>query len=194
VPGEADSDPDFEARDLPRPAVPGRAAATARRPRAYDQHLGGPTTGPDWERPKRYEAYPTIRTRMSMPAIPRLAGMAAAIALAAVALFFLPALLGIGAKDGPSASPSRSPSPSQSIAPTATPAPTAVVYIIKKGDTLTKIAIAHGLTKEQLMAANPAIKNADKIIIGQQIIIPPPPSAVPDQFGGSGSPSVSPSP
>jgi LysM domain-containing protein len=193
LPGQADGVPDFEARDLPRPAAP-RRAATARRPRAYDQHLGGPTTGPDWERPKRYEAYPTIRTRMGLPSIPRLAGMAAAVALAAVALFFLPALLGLGANDGPGASPSRSPSPSQSIAPTPTPAPTPVVYIIKKGDTLSKIAVAHGLTTDQLMAANPTIKDPNKIIIGQQIIIPPPPSAVPDEFGGSGSPSASASP
>ena len=133
---------------------------------------------------------------MTLPSVPRLAGMAAAVALAAVALFFLPALLGLGANDGPTGSnqPSRSPSPSQSIAPTPTPAPTQTVYIIKKGDTLTKIAIAHGLTKEQLMAANPTIKDPNKIIIGQQIIIPPPPSAVPNEFGGSASPSASASP
>ena len=85
-------EPDFEERDLPRPAV------QPRRPRAYDQHLGGPTSGPDWERPKRYEAYPTIKTRMALPSIPRLGGMAAAVAIAAVALFFLPALLGVGGR------------------------------------------------------------------------------------------------
>src|SRR5262249_32617986 len=75
--------------DLPQPAPP------ARRPRAYEQHLGGPA-GPDWERPRRYEAYPTIRTRVGLPAIPRIAAMVVALAIAAVALFFLPALLGLG--------------------------------------------------------------------------------------------------
>ncbi len=192
VPEPPDDEPDFEERDLPRPEGPRRAAATQRRPRAYEQHLGGPSTGPDWERPKRYEAYPTIRTRMSLPAIPRLAGMAIAVALAAVALFFLPTLLGLGANDQPGASPTRSPSPSRSIAPTPTPAPTAVLYTIKKGDTLQRIADTHGLTLEQLRAANPTIKDPNKIIVGQQITIPPPPSAIPDEFGGSASPSAAP--
>lgn len=178
---------EFEDRDLPRPIVP------PRRPRAYDQHLGGPSTAPDWERPRRYEAYPTIKSRMSVPAIPRLAGMAAAVAVAAIVLFlFGPPLLGIGTTDEPTASRSPSPSPSRSIAPTPTPAPTPVVYIIKSGDTLSKIAVANGLTIEQLLAANPEIKDPNKIVVGNSIIIPPPPSEVPDEFGGSASPSAAP--
>jgi hypothetical protein len=184
VPLHASAEPDFEERDLPRPAVP------SRRPRAYDQHLGGPSTGPDWERPRRYEAYPTIKTRMSLPSIPRLAGMAAAVALAAVALFFLPALLGLGANDEPTAS--RSPSaaaPSRSIAPTEPPAPTPLVYIIKKGDTLSKIAVAHGISLEELRAANPSIKDPNLIKEGQQITIPAPAPSIPDEFGGSAAPS-----
>jgi nucleoid-associated protein YgaU len=195
VPPIAD-EPDFEARDLPRPVVPRQQATPARRPRAYDQHLGGSgsVNGPDWERPRRYEAYPTIKTRMGLPSIPRLAGMAGAIALAAIALFFLPALLGVGGGEEPSASRTPSPSPSQSIAPTATPAPTPVVYVIKRGDTLSKIAVANGLTTQQLLDANPTIKDPNKIIVGQSIIIPAPPSAVPDEFGGSASPSDEPAP
>ena len=122
---------------------------------------------------------------MGLPSIPRLAGMAGAVALAALALFFLPALLGVGGGDEPAASRTPSPSPSRSIAPTATPAPTPVVYVIKRGDTLSKIAVANGLTTQQLLDANPAIKDPNKIIVGQSIIIPPPPSAVPDEFGGS---------
>lgn len=194
LPPIAPDEPDFEARDLPRPVVPRQQATPARRPRAYDQHLGGPINGPDWERPKRYEAYPTIKTRMSLPSIPRLAGMAGAVALAAIALFFLPALLGVGGGDEPGASRSPSPSPSRSIAPTATPAPTPVVYIIKRGDTLSKIAVANGLTTQELLDANPDIKDPNKIIVGQAITIPPPPSAIPDEFGGSASPSGSPAP
>ena len=182
-PLHAPAEPDFEERDLPRPAVP------TRRPRAYDQHLGGPSTGPDWERPRRYEAYPTIKTRMSLPSIPRLAGMAAAIGLAAVALFFLPALLGLGANDEPAASRSPSPAPSRSITPSAPVAPTPIVYIIKKGDTLSKIAVAHGISLEALRAANPTIKDPNLIKEGQQITIPAPAPSIPDEFGGSAAPS-----
>jgi hypothetical protein len=181
-----DHEPDFEERAARRPAV------SPRRPRAYDQHLGGPTSGPDWERPRRYEAYPTIRTRMGMPAIPRLAGMAIAIAIAAVALFFLPALLGIGSDDGGTGSPSPTPKPSTSEAPTPTPAPTPTVYVIKKGDFLNKIAAAYGISLDELLAANPDIKDPNKIVEGQQIIIPAPSQAPPDEFGGSAAPSASP--
>jgi peptidoglycan endopeptidase LytE len=117
--------------------------------------------------------------------------MAAAIAIAALGLFFLPALLGFGAKDQVASSPSPSPSPSGSIAPTQPPAPTPIVYTIKAGDTLTKVATAHGLTLEQLLTANPDIKDPNKIIKGQQITIPAPEPEVPDEFGGSASPSAS---
>ena len=193
-PAPAD-EPDFEEADAPPGAVPQRPTALPRRPRAYDQHLGGPTTGPDWERPRRYEAYPTIKTRMGLPAIPRLAGMAAAIAIAAVALFFLPALLGVGSDDEqPGASPTPTARPSSSIAPTPTPAPTPVVYVIKKGDFLNKVAAAHGITLEELMAANPDITDPNKIVEGQRITIPTPSVAPPDEFGGSAAPSSEASP
>jgi hypothetical protein len=181
-----DHEPDFEERAAPRPAAP------PRRPRAYEQHLGGPTSGPDWERPRRYEAYPTIKTRMGMPAIPRLAGMAIAIAIAAVALFFLPALLGIGSDEGPTGSPSPTPRPSKSQEPTPIPAPTPTVYVIKKGDFLNKIAAANGISLDELLAANPDIKDPNKIVEGQQIIIPAPSQAPPEEFGGSAAPSASP--
>jgi len=49
--GEDDADErDVDvARELPR-----SPAASSRRPRTYDQHLGGPSEGPDWERHRRY--------------------------------------------------------------------------------------------------------------------------------------------
>ena len=129
-----------------------------------------------------------------MPAIPRLAGMAMAVALLAVALFFLPALLGLGSSDEPTATRSPGASPSRSIAPTATPAATPVAYLIKKGDTLSKVAVAHGITLEELLAANPTIKNPNRITEGQQITIPAPSAAIPDEFGGSAAPSSEASP
>jgi hypothetical protein len=156
-----------------------------RRPRAYDQHLGGPD-GPDWERPRRYEAYPSIRTRVGLPSVPRLAVTAAAVAIAALALFFLPGILNLGGSETPagSARPSASAAPA-SVEPTVPPAPTPSVYTIKKGDTLSKIAAAHGLTIEELMAANPTIKNPNVIALGQQIVIPTPSDAPPNEVGGS---------
>ena len=171
----------------------GRGAPPPRRPRAYDQHLGGPSSGPDWERPRRYEAYPTIKTRVGMPAIPRIAVLAALIVLAALAIFFLPAILGLGNKSGPGgASPSAAVAPSVSIEPTTAPAATPILYTIKKNETLSKIATAHGITLQQLLDANPTIKNPNKIVEGQQITIPTPQASVPDEFGPSGSPAGSP--
>ena len=164
----------------------------ARRSRAYAQHLGGPD-GPDWEKPRRYEAYPTIRTRVGMPQIPRLAGMAAIIALLALALFLLPGLLNLGGGSGsgaPAASTSTRPAGSvASLAPTQAPAPTPVVYTLKKNDTLLKIATRNGLTLEELLAANPAIKNPNRVAEGQQIIIPAPSGAA-GGAGGSTRPSA----
>jgi LysM repeat protein len=69
------------------------------------------------------------------------------------------------------------------------PAPTPVLYTIKKGDTLSKVAKAHGITIEELLAANPAIKNPDRISEGQQITIPAPSEAPPDTIEESPAPS-----
>jgi nucleoid-associated protein YgaU len=186
--GGDEEDVDFEERDLPRPAP------APRRPRAYDQHLGGPSSGPDWERPRRYEAYPTIKTRIGMPAVPRLVVMAGVLALGALAFFFLPGILGMGAGEPARTSLSPSPSASASVAPTPTPEPTPILYRIKKGDTLLKIATANGITLEELLAANPSIKDPNKISEGQEITIPPPEPEAPEDFGPSAEPSEEPAP
>jgi hypothetical protein len=170
---------------------------STRRPRAYSQHLGGPD-GPDWERPRRHEAYPTIRTRVGLPRVrvPRVAVMAIGLAVLALAIFlFVPGLLGIGGGGGGGggahASASPSAGPSVSLAPTVAPAPTPVLYTIKRGDTLSKIATANGLTLDELLAANPAIKDPNKIGLGQQIIIPTPSEEPPDTVGESAAPAPS---
>jgi LysM repeat protein len=147
--------------------------------------------GPSWERARRFEAYPTIRSRTGLSAPPRLAVLAGALVIAAVALFFLPALLGVGGggeDDGPSPSPSASDAlPSVSIEPTAPPAPTAAVYVIKAGDTLSKVATSFDLTLDELLAANPQITDPDTIAIGDEITIP---AAAPGEFT---EPSAAPS-
>jgi LysM domain-containing protein len=171
------------------------ARLPARRPRAYAQHLGGPE-GPDWERPRRFEAYPTIRTRIVMPHLPRVVLMAGAVGVLAIALFFLPGILGLGGNGGgtPGASnrASNAPQATASPAPSTQAAATPILYTIRKNDTLLKIATAHGVTLEELLAANPSIKNPNKIAEGQQITLPPPDASVPDTFGGSPGPSKTP--
>jgi hypothetical protein len=135
--------------------------------------------------------YPSIRRRASLPGLPRLAVIAGAIAISALILFMLPALFGFG---GPSASPSpHGPSqaaPSVSAAPTAVPAPTATVYVVKSGDTMSKIAKKFGVSLDDLIAANKdRIKNPDKLAVGDEVIIPLPPSE-----GESAAPSGSAAP
>jgi LysM repeat protein len=138
---------------------------------------------------RRYEAYPTIRSRTGLPGVPRVALLGGALAIAALALFMLPALLGIGGgRSTGSPSPGDS-GPVVTPVPTITPVPlpTQQTYVIKKGDTLSKVANAFGITLAELLAANPAIKNPNVVALGQQIVIPTP-------SGGAVSPSTSPTP
>lgn len=163
-------------RDRDRERDRERERAAAERATAHD--------GPSWERGRRFEAYPTIRTRAGLSdlALPRVVVLFGALVIAAIALFFLPALLGVGGPE-PGASPTAAPS---SAAPTATPAPTPVpeptpqVYVVKSGDNLSRIARSFGLTVEQVLEANPSITDPNKIAVGDQIVIPLPP---PDEVG-----------
>jgi len=124
-----------------------------------------------------------------MPGMPRLAVLAIALAIAAVVLFFLPDIAGIFGGGTPSATPTPTPVvATPTPEPTAPPAPTPQVYVIKEGDTLSKIARSFGLTLDELLAANTeTIDDPDKIKVGDEIIIPVP---VPEEFGGA-SPSAS---
>ena len=64
--------------------------------------------------------------------------------------------------------------PSQPVAPTPTnpELPKANTYIIKSGDNLSSVASRHGVTLNALLSANPSIKDANRISIGQVINIP----------------------
>ena len=44
---------------------------------------------------------------------------------------------------------------------------------IKSGDTLSQIAKDNGMTLKALLSANPSIKNANQIRVGQTITVPP---------------------
>jgi LysM repeat protein len=69
--------------------------------------------------------------------------------------------------------------------PTAGPSPTPRAYTVHAGDQFLSIALAYGLTREELLAANPGI-NPDLLSIGQQLLIPVP--------GGRGTATPIPSP
>ena len=160
-----------------------RGTSHAAAPRRAVAHQASPRppadpSAPPWERPRRFEAYPTIRTRTRAGSIPPLLLGLAALAIAALIFFALPGFLapqtnrsGAGGSATPSASAGASGTPT--AAPTTAP-PTAQIYIVKAGDTLSGIAKQFGITLAQLQAANPQIKDPNKIAIGDQITIPAP--------------------
>lgn len=147
------------------------------------------------------EAYPTLKTRLGLPALsvpPILVGVAAVV-LAAVALFFLPTLLGVGnpPEDGASPSPTTSVSaePSGTPAPpTEAPGPTPQVYVVESGDTMSKIAARFGVPLQVLIDANAEnIPDPDILEVGQEVFIPNiAPTAVPDAGGATEAPSAAP--
>ena len=178
---------------------PGQVRYEGARPPSRPPNRDQPGGAPSWEQPRHYEAYPTIKARAAIPGLPRLGVMAAALGIAALALFFLPSLLdlfgGIGGIGGPGAG-NQSPAPSTAIesvapSPTVPPAPTPKVYIVKSGDTMSKIAKRFDVTIDDLIAANKdTIKDPDKISIGDTVIIPVPGSQEdPGGFLGSEAPA-----
>jgi len=147
--------------------------------------------GPAWERPRRYEAYPSLRTRMGLPAfrgVPKPAVWAGILIFAALFLFlFGPSLLGIGRGDGggtgATPTPRASAAATATPAPTVPPAPTPQVYTVASGDTMSKIAKRYGVTIDAILHANPKIKDPNKIKVGDRITIP-----LPAQDGASSNP------
>ena len=204
-PSSAAAPPDADLANLVGPARPGDrpvhgyqpAARPVNRPRVSSTRSAPPRdaiVGPAWERSRRDEAYPSIRTRVGLPSLPRVWVRVLVLAVAAVGLFFLPALLGVG-RSGAGETGTASPSTSQSIAsaspePSTLAAPTPQVYVVKAGDTMSKIAARFGLKADELCTANKAtIKNCDKIAIGDELVIPAtPPDVIND---ASAAPSAS---
>ena len=154
-------------RDDARPPAPNPHDQVSRRQAQDPNELFGPA----WERPHRYEAYPSLRTRVGLPGmsgVGRVGLAALALFVAALALFFVgPMLLGIGDDrlGRPGGAATATPSRRRPRPRTRRPSrsPRRQIYVVKKGDTLSKIANKFDLTVDQLMAANPKIKNPDKI-------------------------------
>ena len=161
------------------------ASRTLRRPARID------VDAPAWETPRRFEAYPTLRTRMGMPRVPTIALAAVALGAAALLLFVLPSIVA-----GPSATPTPTPQPSVATeAPiTPEPAPTAQTYVIVAGDTISKIARKFGITPEELLAANPQVKNPNKIKVGDELAIPAPETDALPSLDAEPSEEAAPSP
>ena len=132
---------------------------------------------PPWERPRRVEAYPTVRSR-GLPGggLSSLLVAVVAVVLAAILLFFLPSFLGVGgpsATGSPAASASASVQPSESFAASGAPGATPQTYTVKKGDTMSKIATKYGVPLQALIDANKTnIPNPDVLKIGDVVIIP----------------------
>jgi len=179
-----------------RPGRPRSARASGgigfgrdRRPKVGDTRARGwDQAGPSWERPQHHEPYPALRSRG--PRLSRVAAMAIVIVVAAIGLFFLPQLLGIGAAPPATgdrtSSPGVSTGPSVSLEPTPVPAATPQIYIVKAGDNMSKIAALFGVSLDDLIAANRELHpNPDTLQIGDEVIIP---TASP---GGSPEPSPS---
>jgi hypothetical protein len=175
------------------------APSSARRSPRDARHPATPALpGPSWERPKRLEAYPTLKTRIGLGSVhlpPILVGVGAVV-LAAVALFSLPTILGLfgdegGPGGGPSPSGAASAGPSGSPAePTPTPGPTQLIYRVQGGDTMSTIADRFGVPLAALIEANrETIPNPDLLQIDQEVIIP---LAAPTTLPGV-TPSPSPS-
>ena len=97
-----------------------------------------------------------------------------------------PAPTGAGSSATPVASAGTSPGATASASPPASvvpsPAATPLVYVVKRGDQLTRIANSFGVTLQAIEAAN-GITNPNLIVPGQKLVIPAPVA----------SPSVSPS-
>ncbi|MCJ7712678.1 MAG: LysM peptidoglycan-binding domain-containing protein, partial [Chloroflexi bacterium] len=75
----------------------------------------------------------------------------------------------------PTPTPTPSPTPPPTPSPTPKPTPTArpTVHVVRRGETLSVIALRYGVTVEAIQAAN-GIKDPNIIVVGQRLTIPPP--------------------
>ena len=149
---------------------------------------------PAWERPRRFEAYPTLRTRAGLPGLSPIVTALGVVIVVALALFFLPPML-LGLGGGSTATPtppaSVAASPTAAASSTPVPSPTPQTYTVKSGDTMSSIARKFGVSLDDLIAANTeTVKDPNKLQVGDVLVIP---TAPPSQITAAPSPSPSPS-
>jgi len=150
-----------------------------RRPERSIERAAQDPAAPSWERPRRFEAYPSLKSSGGgLTALPRPVLYGLIVLIVGIALFATPFLFR-GLTGGGGASPSATPAPSASGSPasapsiTPVPSPSPTIYTVKAGDVLSRIAAKYGVTIAQITAANPQIKNPDKLAVGDQLVIPP---------------------
>lgn len=189
--GESPAEPDGSGRDDDAEGRPQRARQGRPTRAPVDR------TAPSWERLRRREAYPTLKTRIGLSGVsmPPILVAVAAVVIAAAALFVLPAILGVGnppATTGPNQStgPSQGSASATPFVPTPVPEPSQQIYVVQSGDTMSRIANRFGVPLAVLCETNKAtIPNCDKVVIGTNVIIPVvAPTTVP---GASTSPAPS---
>lgn len=200
APGAAPADAEID-EGIAVPVTPHRGPvgySPAGRGRQDDRRRGASSrdpVAPSWERPRTIQQYPSLRTRSGLPSlgrIPRLGLYIGVVAVGVVVMFTLPFLLrGGGSGPAPSPSPSALASASPSAA-TAKPLPTPFVYTVVAKDTLSTIAARYHVTVDQILKANPSIKDPNKIAIGDQIVIPTASASAGTTITQAPSPSPSP--
>ncbi len=98
-----------------------------------------------------------------------------------------------GATAAPSPTPTATPSPTPTASPSPTPAPSPMptprvypdlaacpddpdcyVYVVRRGDTLTRIAVRYGVGIAEILERNPSITDPGFIYIGEEIRLPTP--------------------
>lgn len=75
-------------------------------------------------------------------------------------------------------------------AATALPSRQDTVHTVRRGETLSGIAKAHGLTLAELLAANPQIRDPDRIAVGQAVNVPDGAKPLPTPPKGGSSPDT----
>ncbi len=195
-PGTADSIPgERTRRQMPGP---GRELGTDRASGTGNAREPVDPSAPSWERPRRFEAYPSLKSGGGrVAALPRPVLYGLIVLIVGVALFATPFVLrvftsGEGAAATPT--PAASALAGASVAPSITPvpSPSPLVYVVKAGDVLSRIAARFGLTVDQIVKVNPQIKNPDRLALGDQLVIPP--AIAPAITDGAITPGPSPSP
>jgi hypothetical protein len=135
----------------------------------------GPTH-PGWENPPRLESFPRLRSREEHRANQPLLLAAICLAILMVALILFPIVISVN-RGAAAASGASLPVSTNAVT---TPTPTANAadatmyqYIIRSGDQMWLIADTYHITLENLLAANPQIKDAAIIQAGSVLYIPP---------------------